>query len=56
MRVHDRVENRSGWRVGRTRSEAADLDVTEIFTDEYCAEFVPDQAVVDAQAARTAEG
>ncbi len=36
--------------------EAADLDLTAIFTDEYCAEFVPDQAVVDAQAARTAEG
>lgn len=34
--------------------EAADVDLMKVFPDNICQEFVPDQAVVDAQAERTA--
>ena len=34
--------------------EAADVDLMQVFPDDICQEFIPDQAVVDAQAERTA--
>ena len=34
--------------------EAADVDLMQVFPDDICQELIPDQAVVDAQAERTA--